>query len=64
MSGTGFAGSIKLGGINGCTEEITGEAAGTLDPVTLDARKDPASRPGTCGRIGEQLGINLETLRG
>ena len=55
--------SIKLGGINGCTEEKR-EAAGTLDPVTLDARKDPASRPGTCGRIGEQLGINLETLRG
>jgi len=30
----------------------------------LDARKDPASRPGACARIGEQLGINPETLRG
>ena len=31
--------------------------------LTLDARKDPASRPGACTRIGEQLGINAETLR-
>ena len=32
--------------------------------MTLDARQDPASRPGACRRIGEQLGINPETLRG
>ncbi len=32
--------------------------------LTLDARQDPASRPGACKRIGEQLGINPETLRG
>ncbi len=32
--------------------------------LTVDARKDPASRPGACRRIGEQLGINPETLRG
>lgn len=32
--------------------------------LTLDARKDPASRPGACVRIGERLGINPETLRG
>ena len=32
--------------------------------MTLEARKDPASRPGACRRIGEQLGINPETLRG
>ncbi len=32
--------------------------------LTLDARKDPASRPSACARIGEQLGINPETLRG
>ena len=32
--------------------------------LTVDARKDPASRPGACKRIGEQLGINPETLRG
>lgn len=32
--------------------------------LTLDARKDPVSRSGACTRIGEQLGINPETLRG
>ncbi len=30
----------------------------------MDVRKDPATRPGACSRIGEQLGINAETLRG
>ena len=32
--------------------------------LALDARKSPASRAGACRRIGEQLGINPETLRG
>ncbi|GAB2906021.1 transposase [Rhodococcus aerolatus] len=32
--------------------------------LTVEARCDPASRPGACQRIGEQLGINTETLRG
>jgi transposase len=32
--------------------------------MAVDARKDPASRPSACKRIGEQLGINAETLRG
>jgi len=32
--------------------------------LTLDARRDPASRPGACTRIGDQLGINAGTLRG
>jgi len=32
--------------------------------LTLDARKDSASRPSACVRIGEQLGINAEMLRG
>jgi transposase len=32
--------------------------------MTLDAKKDPATRPGACRRIGEQLGINPDTLRG
>ncbi len=32
--------------------------------MTVDARRDPASRPSACKRIGEQLGINPETLRG
>ena len=32
--------------------------------MTLEARKDPVTRPGACVRIGGQLGINAETLRG
>lgn len=32
--------------------------------LALDARRDPASRPGAYTRIGQQLGINPETLRG
>ena len=32
--------------------------------LTLEARRDPTSRPGACRRIGDQLGINPETLRG
>ena len=32
--------------------------------LALDARKDPASRSSAVRRIGEQLGINPETLRG
>lgn len=32
--------------------------------LVLDARKDPASRSGACKRIGDQLGINADTLRG
>ena len=32
--------------------------------MTVEARKDPGSRPSACKRIGEQLGINPETLRG
>jgi len=31
--------------------------------MAVDARKDPATRPGTFARIGSQLGINPETLR-
>ena len=32
--------------------------------LAMDARKDPATRPGALRRVGEQLGINPETLRG
>ena len=32
--------------------------------MAVEARKNPASGPGACARIGEQLGINAETLRG
>ena len=31
--------------------------------LTMDARKDPATRVGAFKRIGDQLGINPETLR-
>lgn len=26
--------------------------------LVIDAKRDPATRPGACRRIGEQLGIN------
>jgi transposase len=32
--------------------------------LAMDAREDPASRPGAVGRVGGQLGINTDTLRG
>ena len=32
--------------------------------LTVEARRDPAARAGACKRIGGQLGINAETLRG
>jgi transposase len=32
--------------------------------LVLEAKKDPAARAGAVRRIGEQLGINPETLRG
>lgn len=32
--------------------------------LALDARKDSGTRSGALRRIGEQLGINVETLRG
>jgi transposase len=32
--------------------------------MAVDARRDPVSRPGAVRRVGEQLGINPETLRG
>ena len=32
--------------------------------LAVDARRDPATRPGACARIGGQLGINSETFRG
>ncbi len=32
--------------------------------MTVDARRDPATRPAAFKRVGDQLGINPETLRG
>lgn len=31
--------------------------------MAVDLRRDPAARSGALRRVGEQLGINLETLR-
>ena len=31
--------------------------------LVIDAKRDPGSHPAACRRIGEQLGINAETLR-
>ena len=31
--------------------------------MAVDARRDPVTRAGALRRIGDQLGINLETLR-
>ena len=31
--------------------------------LAVEARRDPATRPGALARIGNQLGINPETLR-
>src|SRR4028118_829137 len=38
-------------------------ARGRARRMAGDARRDPAARPGALRRIGEQLGINPETLR-
>jgi len=32
--------------------------------LVMEAKRGPGSRPGACRRIGDQLGINAETLRG
>jgi transposase len=32
--------------------------------LAVEARRDPSMRPGAVRRVGEQLGINPETLRG
>jgi transposase len=32
--------------------------------LVIDARRDPGTRTGAVRRVGEQLGINPETLRG
>ena len=32
--------------------------------LVLDAKKEQGSGKGACGRVGDQLGINPETLRG
>ena len=46
------------------TNKFSAEVRERAIRLTLEARKDPASRPGAIRRIGEQLGINPETLRG
>jgi transposase len=41
------------------TEEMRDRAT----RLALDARRDPATRPGAIGRIAEQLGVHPEALR-
>jgi len=48
---------------DGSPSQVPGRAAGPRDAVAVDARKDPATRPGALARIAGQLGINPETLR-
>ncbi len=42
-----------------CPDELRERAV----RLAVDARKDPATRPGALARIGGQLGINPETLQ-
>ena len=49
---------------HGGTTEVPARAADRAIRMTVEARKDPASRPSACKLIEEQLGINPEKLRG
>ncbi len=48
---------------HGGTEEVPDELLERATRMAVDARRGPATRPGTLARIGKQLGINPETLR-
>ncbi len=39
------------------------ELRGRATRMVVEARRNPATRPGAIARIGDQLGINRETLR-
>ena len=45
---------------NKCPDELRERAT----RMAVDARRDPAPRAGALPRIGKQMGINPETLRG
>ena len=47
----------------GSTEEVPGGAWERAVRLAVEARRDPSARAGALRRIGEQLGINPETLR-
>lgn len=48
---------------HGSTEEVPRGASGRAIRMAVDLRRDPATRSGALRRVGEQLGINPETLR-
>ena len=48
---------------HGGTTHVPGRAAGAGDSDDVETRKDPASRSGRARLLGEQLGINPQTLR-
>jgi transposase len=49
---------------HGGTAEVPEGDSRASDPARVGRSEGPASRPGAVRRIGEQLGINPETLRG
>ena len=46
------------------TTEVPEELRERAIRLAVEARRDPATRANACRRIGEQLGINPDTLRG
>jgi transposase len=48
---------------HGCTEEAPRRTAKRAGRLAVEARRDPVTRTGASRRIGDQLGINPETLR-
>ena len=47
----------------GAPRKYPGEIRERATRMAVEARRDPATRPGALARIGKQLGINPETLR-
>ena len=50
-------------GSTAAMRQSPGEPRERATRMAVDARRDPATRSGTFRRVGEQLGINPETLR-
>ena len=48
---------------HGSTEEVSRRVAGAAIRMAVELRRDPSTRSGALRRVGEQLGINRETLR-
>src|SRR5450759_5116210 len=65
VSSTGFDGDHQAWrNIDGGTEEVPGGTAGAVDPDDVGRPAGAGVASSACRRIGEQLGINPETLRG